>query len=323
MGAVIMLDDDDVDAPVPWHYGDPFRETKNFISNKAYVDLSHYDVVTISGTDRRSWLQTLTSQWIDEHTSTAQALILSPHGHVEFDLHVIDDGQITWLITEPQTALALVTYLKSMQFMLRVEVTDVSAQNAVVGISGWTKDEPYPTWHSPDEYLGQQPYAYVASRPHGWKVSQCIVPRDHLADFLSDKPLAGSWAWEAARIRAGVPRLGFETDHKTIPHEVGWIISAVHLNKGCYRGQETVARVYNLGKPPRRLVQLEIDGSTNDLPVRGSDVLLDGVKVGRLTSVTQDFEHGPLGLALIKRAVPSDAVLEVGSVSATQTAIVE
>ena len=133
---------------------------------------------------------------------------------------------------------------------------------------------------------------------------------------------AGTWAWEALRIRAGVPRLGFETDHRTIPHELGLIAPAVHLNKGCYRGQETVARVHNLGRPPRRLVQLELDGSTNELPERGSDVLHDGQVIGRITSVTQDFEHGPLALAVIKRAVPTDTDLHAGSVAAGQTPIV-
>ena len=73
--------------------------------------------------------------------------------------------------------------------------------------------------------------------------------------------LAGTWAYEALRIAAGRPRLGLDTDHRTIPHELGWIETAVHLSKGCYRGQETVARVHNLGHPPRRLVRLHLDGA--------------------------------------------------------------
>jgi folate-binding Fe-S cluster repair protein YgfZ len=96
----------------------------------------------------------------------------------------------------------------------------------------------------------------------------------------------------------------------------------VHLNKGCYRGQETVARVVNLGKPPRRLVHLELDGSTNELPVHGDQVLSGEVSVGVVTSVVQDFESGPVALAVIKRSTPIDAVLTINSVSAAQTPIV-
>jgi folate-binding protein YgfZ len=198
-------------------------------------------------------------------------------------------------------------------------------QFAVVGASGYVTDDRFPTWHSPKVFVSNSGVSdrYVAERPESWEVTEFIVPRDMVADVLADKNLVGTWAWEAARIRAGVPRLNFETDHKTIPHEIGLITAAVHLNKGCYRGQETVARVYNLGKPPRRLVQLEIDGSTNELPVIGSPVELNGAEIGRLTSVVQDYEHGPLGLAVIKRSTPTDVVLTVGGVSASQTPIVE
>ena len=326
MKPIFMLEGSSADALVPWHYGDPLRETNTFVNDQACVDLSHFGVVTVSGADRLSWLHTLTTQWIDENTGSAQALILSPHGHIEYDLHVIDYADQSWLITEPETAQALTEYLRSMQFMLRVNVDDVSTDFAVVGISGWVANPDLPTWHSPKEYSESAAYAYVAGRPHSWQVTQVIVPRAELATFLRDKPLVGIWAWEAARIRAGIPRLGYETDHKTIAHEVGLITTAVHLNKGCYRGQETVARVFNLGKPPRRLVQLEIDGSTNELPGRNAVITLDGVAVGRLTSICQDFEHGPLGLGVVKRTVPSDAVLEIeleeGSVPAAQTAIV-
>ncbi|MEJ7708046.1 MAG: tRNA-modifying protein YgfZ [Nocardioidaceae bacterium] len=76
----------------------------------------------------------------------------------------------------------------------------------------------------------------------------------------------GNWAFEALRIARGEPRFGLDTDHKTIPNEAGWIGTAVHLDKGCYRGQETVARVHTLGRPPRRLVLLHLDGSVDHLP---------------------------------------------------------
>ena len=107
------------------------------------------------------------------------------------------------------------------------------------------------------------------------------MPRADLAAAVGDRPLAGTWAAEALRIAAWRPRLGFETDHRTIAHEVDWLRTAVHLHKGCYRGQETVARVHNLGRPPRRLVFLHLDGSGHTLPARGDARELDG-RAGRL-----------------------------------------
>jgi folate-binding protein YgfZ len=144
-----------------------------------------------------------------------------------------------------------------------------------------------------------------------------------VADVVADRDLAGTWASEALRVAAWRPRLGFETDHRTIAHEVDWLRTAVHLHKGCYRGQETIARVHNLGRPPRRLVFLHLDGSGHTLPERGGEVFADGERpVGLLTSVARHHEHGPIGLALVKRNVPVEAVLTVGGVSASQEVVV-
>jgi folate-binding protein YgfZ len=96
---------------------------------------------------------------------------------------------------------------------------------------------------------------------------------------------AGTMAFEAMRVESLRPRLHVDTDDRTIPHEVGWIGSAVHLTKGCYRGQETVARVANLGRPPRRLVLLHLDGGDERLPLPGDPVLRDGRAVGRVGTV--------------------------------------
>src|SRR5690606_2727140 len=148
-----------------------------------------------------------------------------------------------------------------------------------------------------------------------------LLPRNLLAGRLDRRP-AGLWAYEALRIEAHVPRLGFETDHKTIPHEVGWIGTAVQLDKGCYRGQETVARVHNLGHPPRRLVFLHLDGSVDTLPPHDAPVTHDGDQVGFVGSAARHHELGPIALALVKRTVPVDATLLAGGVAASQTVIV-
>jgi len=149
-----------------------------------------------------------------------------------------------------------------------------------------------------------------------------FVPRADLVTAVGDEP-AGVWAYEALRIAAHEPRIGLDTDHRTIPHEVGWIGSAVHLDKGCYRGQETVARVHTLGRPPRRLVMLHLDGSVDHLPEHGDDVVHGDRTVGFVGSSARHHELGPIALALVKRNVPVDAALVAGGVAAAQEVVVD
>jgi len=322
-----------VDAGVAAHYGDPLREQRFLVEGLAAVDLSHRGVLTIAGPDRLSWLHSITTQMLTglaPHTSV-ETLVLSPKGHIEHDLHLVDDGQITWVTVEPGTAGALATWLDSMRFMLRVQVRDVSAEYAVLGepIRAETMQGEPLAWSDPWPLLVGDTAAYSAvvdpamhpgsERP--WR--ELIVPRGQLEAALGDRPLAGMWAAEALRVAAWRPRLGYETDNRTIVHEVDWLRTAVHLHKGCYRGQETVARVHNLGRPPRRLVFLHLDGSGHTLPGRGVEVQVDGRVVGRLTSVARHHELGPIALAVIKRNTPLDAVCMAAGLSASQEEIVQ
>ena len=328
-----------IDSGVAAHYGDPIREQRLLREGLACVDLSHRGVVTISGVDRRSWLHSLTSQQLSElppRVST-QTLLLSPKGHVEHDLHVVDDGERLWITTEPGRASALVAWLDSMRFMLRVEVADVTDAYAVLGepTAVESREGEALAWvdHWPGESpvaapaRGREPYAAygpVVEHPGSdrpWR--ELLVPRADLEKAVGDRPLAGMWAAEALRIAAWEPRFGFETDHRTIAHEVDWLRSAVHLHKGCYRGQETIARVHNLGRPPRRLVFVHLDGTGHVLPEVGSTLTLEGREVGRLTSVARHFEDGPIGLAVIKRNTDPAADLVADGVSAAQTLVVQ
>jgi hypothetical protein len=293
---------DPPDAGVAAHYGDPFREQRLLVDGRAGVDLSHRPVVRVSGPDRLTWLHSLTSQHLErlEPGVPTETLVLSPHGHVEHHMALVDDGEATWAHVEPGTAEGLVSYLDSMRFWSKVEVEDLSGSYAVVL-------RPTPVDGAPGRTTSDGVESFVA--------------RAELEDVLSGD-LAGVWALEALRIAAGRPRFGLETDHRTIPHEVGWIGPAVHLDKGCYRGQETVARVHNLGRPPRRLVLLHLDGSEATLPAHGDPVLLDGRQVGFVTSSARHYELGPVALALVKRSTPADATLVAGGVAAAQEVVV-
>ena len=317
------------DAGVASHYGDPVREQRLLAEGLAAVDLSHRGIVTITGPDRLTWLHSMTSQHLLglEPRTSRESLVLSPKGHVEHALHLVDDGETAWLTVEPGTASALIAWLESMRFMLRVEVADVSADWAVLGEPIGVESLPGEPLAWVDAWPGlvgdTVAYGPVEGHPaagRAWR--ELIVTRDGLEAAVGDRPLAGTWAAEGLRVAAWRPRLGFETDHRTIAHEVDWLRTAVHLHKGCYRGQETIARVHNLGRPPRRLVFLHLDGSGHVLPPAGAPVLLGEREVGRLTSVARHHEDGPVGLAVIKRSVATDVDLVVDAISAAQTVVV-
>jgi tRNA-modifying protein YgfZ len=307
------------DQGVAAHYGDPMREQRALERSAGIVDRSNRGVLTITGPDRLSWLHSLTTQHLEKLTAgqSAQALILSPTGHIEHHLTLTDDGTTTWVHVEPGTAAALLEFLESMRFMLRVEAADVSDDYAVLTVAGPSAGG------LAAELEGVR--ARVQAGPFG--SIDLVVARDLLPHTAAElvrrgATLAGMWAFEALRIAARVPRFGLDTDHRTIPHEVGWIEGAVHLNKGCYRGQETVARVHNLGHPPRRLVFLDLDGSVDRLPAHGDPVELNEAVVGFTGSAARHYELGPIGLALVKRTVPVDATLLAGGVAAAQEVIV-
>jgi folate-binding protein YgfZ len=316
------------DEGVAAHYGDPTREQRAMTEGQVLVDRSNRGVIKVTGQDRLGWLHSLTSQHVERLApgSTAEALILSPQGQLEHHLTLTDDGAATWIHVEPHTAKALVDYLNSMRFMMRVEVEDLSGVLVVQTLAG-----PFPaeggvvsrtdSLSATAATLREEAGATaVMQTPLGIDL---IVPPDAGGKLAETFPVAGLWAFEAARIAAHVARPGLDTDHKTLPHEVGLIEPAVHLNKGCYRGQETVARIHNVGHPPRRLVFLHLDGSVDRLPPHGAPLTLeDGTQVGFVGSTARHFELGPIGLGLVKRTVDVNATLLADGVAAAQEVVV-
>jgi folate-binding protein YgfZ len=303
------------DTGVAAHYGDPFPEQRALARSAGVVDRSHHGVLRITGEDRLSWLHSLTTQDTEQLApgTVTQALVLSPNGHVEHHLTLTDDGTAVWAHVEPGTAGPLLDFLQSMRFLLRVDPQDVTGEFALITLMG------------PDA-VGRLPDGAVVTLADSFGID-VLVPRDRLAGIVADLErngvrLAGVQAYEALRIAAHRPRLGLDTDHRAIPHEMGWIETAVHLSKGCYRGQETVARVHNLGHPPRRLVFLHLDGSEDTLPAHGDPVTMGDAEVGFTGSAARHFELGPIALALIKRTVPVDTELRAGGVPAAQEVVV-
>ncbi len=316
------------DAGVAWHYGDPMGEQRAGARRAALFDRSHRDVLTVAGPDRLTWLNTITSQellGLGEGAST-EALVLSPQGHVEHHMVLTELAGVVHLDVEPARGPALRAYLDMMKFWSDVEITDVSADLALLRLMGPAAASAL------DAVLGVDSAAAapgVAQPLTGGGLARCIddawellIPRATLADTASaliaaGATPAGSWAADALRIPTRRPRMGVDTDERTIPNEVSWLATAVHLSKGCYRGQETVARVHNLGRPPRTLVLLNLDGSNDTMPQTGDPVLnAQGRTVGRVGTVAQHHEDGPIALALVKRAAAQGAPLVAGSVDA-------
>ena len=313
------------------HYGDPLREQRLLAEGAGLVDRGDRDVLVVPGADRLSWLHSITSQHLDRlaDSTGSEALVLSPNGHVEHHLVLAELAGTTWADVEPGTGASLLAFLERMRFMLRVEPQLVTAQWAVLSIVGPKGSDVLAAAGLP---VPAEPYevqpldrGFVRRMPaigDGAPVVDLLVPREELG-AIADRLLgagaapAGFSAYEALRVEARRPRFGVDSDHRTIPNELEWLTTAVHLEKGCYRGQETVARVHNLGRPPRRLVLLHLDGVSEVLAEPGTPVLAGTREVGRVGSVVRHFELGVIALALVKQSVqPGTALTVAGSTAA-------
>lgn len=325
------------DVGVAAHYGEPLIEQRALSRGVALVDLSHFDVVTITGADRHTWLHTLSTQAMEDvpaGTST-EFFLLDINGRIEHAPKMYDDGETAWLITDSGRGEALADFLVWMKFAFQVEV-----ERPDVAVVGTRRDGPVltgtdgsdlPVWRDPWPQVGEGSTEYTRlSDPHPgeeWAGAMWILPREDLGAIVKQAidagaRMAGIWSWEALRIASWRPRHNLEVDDRSIPHELDWLRTAVHLNKGCYKGQETIARVFNIGKPPRRLVFLHLDGSEHTFPVPGDDVVAGERVVGTVTSVAQHHVLGPIALALVRRGTAEDIDLTAGGIAASQEPIV-
>ncbi|GAA4843644.1 folate-binding protein YgfZ [Actinomycetospora corticicola] len=325
-GAIGHPDGEDArsDAEVASHFGDPFAEQRAATRRAVVVDRSHRGLVVVTGADRLSWLHLLVSQQVADLPEGAgtEGLVLDVQGRVEHHAvlsHVTGTSAATgeaepavWLDVEPGTAEALAAYLSSMTFWSKVEVRDATAEYAMLSLVGPDTTEVLTAGgvELPSSDAGPLSGGGIVRRKD-WPADavDLIVPRDALRDWWDRLRGAGATpagldAFEALRVASLRPRLGVDTDERTIPHEVGWIGSAVHLSKGCYRGQETVSRVANLGRPPRQMVLLHLASGDDALPPPGTPVLTaeGGRAVGRIGTAVRHHELGSVALALVKRS---------------------
>ena len=256
---------------VAWHYGNPLTEQRHCATG-ALVDRSHRTVIRVSGPDAATFLHNLLSQKLDDVPDgfSASALNLDGQGRILHYLDVTKVKDAFYLDISAVDAESLVDYLRAMVFWSQVEITVTDL--GILSIIGA---------EVPDvggEFSRQLPFG-------AWVRHDVFVPRGALVDVAKRiieqgiEPM-GLMAYTAERVRAGLPERSLDLDDKSIPHEVpalinrGERIAAVHLDKGCYRGQETVARVENLGRPPRLLTLVHLDGSAPTLPTPGTPIVM-------------------------------------------------
>lgn len=331
------------------HYGAPLAEQRSLDEGNAIVGLAHRGVVTVAGPDRLSWLHSMTSQQLTglRPGESVETLLLDQQGHIEQAIRLVDDGERAWLLVDEGRSDSLAEYLNRMRFALRVEVADVSDEYAaVVAFDGGralgalrSLNLAVIEWADPWATVQRGGVQYARGEHSGadWSAVQSVFRREDLpavAALVSsgEVQVAGTMALDALEVRAWRPSLRAEVDERAIPHEFDWLRTAVHLTKGCYRGQETVAKVHNLGHPPRRLALLHLDGSGGQLPEAGALVHVAGADpdarpVGRVTRSALHYEWGAIALVLLKRSVAEDAPLEVAlsdgeKVAASQEVIV-
>lgn len=358
-------------AFAPEHFGNPLREQALLAQGQAWAWLSR-DVVEVSGADRLGYLTTVSSQVLtdlENDGQSRQVLFLDANGHILYAALAVSalvpapaeqaasGEQSVLLLVDAGCGDGLAQLLNSRRFMLRVQAQvrpDLQVAGAigdgVQKLADVVKNL-VTTWHDPWPGITPGGSTYFTGTRHpgaNYRAGGVVVAleagqaapgqeqgsgQETVPGQATDLTQVGELAWEALRIEAGLPRWAREVDARAIPNELDWLRTGVHLNKGCYPGQETIARTVNLGRPPRRLVQLQLAGWQGQLPEVGARVYLPagdnpaGKAVGTITSVARHWELGNIALALVRRGVPAQAELavdlEAGYESASQELLVD
>jgi tRNA-modifying protein YgfZ len=260
--------------------------------------------ISVNGPDAAVFLNRMVSNEVETLPvgESCEALLLTPKARVVAPLLVARRGQDDFLLlTEPEVGERLARELLRARFAAKCAIEHEEHRSVVVlGPSSGGEVE-----------LGSEHDPLVVPTADYGVPAVELIDRDAPAGAT---PIAEE-ELERLRILARTPRLGRELDDRVMPAEAGLDERAISFTKGCYPGQEPVARLHYRGHPNRGLRVLAVDG---DLPGYDAELTLDGKAVGRVTSAAADPEHGVVALAYVRREVPADATLTLGGRNARQ-----
>jgi folate-binding protein YgfZ len=248
------------------------------------------DFVRVAGPDAEDYLQRMLSQDVAIDLDDArEALLLTAKARVIAPLVVLRRGPEDFLLsTEPGLGERVLGELRRFRFAAKVEL-EPEPHDAVLVLGGRPEGVAYP-------------------------VADYGEPAWELLDGSVDGAPLGDDELELLRIRAGTPRVGRELDDRVLPAEAGLTETHVSFTKGCYPGQEPVARLHYRGHANRGLRVLAIEAE--EPPAYDAELTLDDKPVGRVTSAVRDPDGGVLALAFVRREVPEGAELAVAGARA-------
>jgi len=295
------------------HFGNPLLEQRMLEEGSAYVERTDQEVLKLSGEDARTWLHALVSQDIVNlgDGDSTEALLLDPQGHIEQQLKVVRNQEDLLIVVSKEKMQSLIDWLSKMRFRSKVQIekTDLRVFGLFTKASGsvWV-----------DSFSSENSFS-VSYNSH----RKSFPYREVISHNPPALAKAGLSAYAALRIFAGRPEIA-DVDEKSLPHEYDWLSTAVHLSKGCYRGQESVAKIHNLGHPPRRLAILHLS-SGDDLAQQSDKVFYQDKEVGKVLAGAIHYEAGSIALVLVSRNTPYlDLAVEISNrrVPATQEVLV-
>jgi folate-binding protein YgfZ len=298
--------------------------------------LSSRGLVTVEGRDRTRWLDGMLTNDVKRlapgrERSGCHALLLTRIGRIVSDVHVLLHGEAFWLELEAAALPKLVETLRKFIIADDVRLTDRSAEHVRLSLEGPASEAVFAAaaGEAPGLAVDSGDTFSIAGTPviaAAWGVSgepalQLFVPPESVDAVAAALREAGrshglvdadEAALEVLRIEAGTPRFGHELGESVLPAETG-LVHAISDTKGCYTGQEIVARMASRGEASHALVGLAFEGPEPP-PAPGSAVEAQGARAGELTSATVSASAGAIALAYVRRAFASPGTpLGVGS----------
>jgi folate-binding protein YgfZ len=281
------------------------------------LDHSARGKLLVTGSEAAEYLQGQLTNDVEalEPGEGCYAALLDRKGHMQADMRVLAvDGEKIWIDTEPEALAAARRHLEMYKVGREVDVVDAGSERAIVSLIGPRSAElagspPLPE-HSHQEIAVDGIECPAVGTAFGIDLIPHAADRGRLINALVETgaPAVEPAAAEILRIEAGIPRFGSEMDTTTMPAEAGIVERAVDFEKGCYIGQETVARLHYKGKPNRHLRGLRLSAPA----APGTALMLGDREVGRLGGSCVSPTRGPIALAILRREAEPGAELSLG-----------